>query len=793
MLKEWRIREEKSDEKSLVKRLLASRGIKSENEIYEFLHPLEAKISDPNVFCDMQKSVERISKAIDNNEKIVIYGDFDADGVTSTSLLYKTFKYLGGDVNFFIPNRAKEGHGFNPDALVELQKNFKPHVIISVDCGISDVDAVEQIKSYKYVDGNSFKSVDVIITDHHEAPEVLPKAYAIINPKAPNALNENLSTKEIESLTSLAGVGVAFKVAQALLNHYDKTEFIYEILPFVAVGTIADIVPLIGENRHLVTKGLELISKGKHLGLKLLLESAGYSIEKGVTSENIGFGVAPRINASGRLDTVEYAIKLLISDNISELKVAIEFLNNFNKTRQELCQDTFLEAEEMLKQQGNKNPAIILCKKDWHVGVIGIVASKLVEKYYKPTFLMTYSEEEKKYKCSARGIDGLSLYDIISANSELLDGFGGHTLAAGLYFSEEKSSFNEVKSALNKTVKEMLNGRELKPFLNIDMEVYPTDVTVDLVNELSQLEPFGASNPSPVFVMKNLKIKEKRLMGENKDHLRLTVASESCEMNCIRWGMGDIPLVAGDMIDVAFHPQINEYKGTISVQLIVDDIHSEHLKDDDEEKEVGLKVFDHRKKTDILPQVNDYIKNSKLNIAVFAESKAVKDVLEPYKNIYEKIFNRLNVPSCDAIMFFDYPADRETFEEILEEAAPSAIHLMKYDIKYFDDKEFLTMVIKMLRYACNNTEGKVNILRCSSALGKSYETILTLLDLFEEVGFINVVERNEEFYKLQLNEVQDLSIVLNNNKYQEVKTLIDECCDFQKGLLEKDITDLGLV
>lgn len=793
MIKEWRIREGKSDEKSLVKRLLYSRGIKTDEEIYAFLHPLESKISDPNEFCDMSKVVERLSHAIDNKEKIVIYGDFDADGVTSTSLLYKTFNFLGGDVNFFIPNRAKEGHGFNKDALVELQKNFKPHVIISVDCGISDSEAVEQIKSYKYADGNVFKSIDVIITDHHEAPEVLPKAYAIINPKAPNALNENLSTKEIESLTSLAGVGVAFKVAQALLTHYNKSEFIYDILPFVTVGTIADVVPLIGENRHLVTKGLELISKGKHYGLKRLLESAGYTVEKGITAENIGFGVAPRINASGRLDTVEHAVKLLISDNKQEIELAIQFLNNFNKERQVLCQDTFVEAEEMLKKEGNKNPAIILYKKDWHVGVIGIVASKLVEKYYKPTFLMTYSEEEKKFKCSARGIDGLSLYDIISANSDLLDGFGGHTLAAGLYFSEEKASFNDVKNALNRTIKEMLNGKELKPFVDIDMEVYPTDVTVELVEELSQLEPFGASNPSPVFAMKNLKIKEKRLMGENKDHLRLTVASESCEMNCIRWGMGDIPLVAGDTLDVAFHPQINEYKGTVSVQLIVDDIHSEHLKDEDEEQEIGLKVFDHRKKTDILQQVNDYIKNSKQNIAIFAESKTIKDVLEPYKNIYEKIFNRLNVPSCDAIMFFDYPADRETFDEILQEAQPSAIHLMKYDIKYFDDKEFLTMVVKMLRYACNNNDGKVDLLRCASALGKSYETILTLLDLFEEVGFIKISERNENFYKLQLNDVKDISPVLKNEKFQEVKALMEECHAFQKYLLEQDINDLGLV
>lgn len=783
MLKEWRIKENQSVEKSLIKRLLFSRGIKTDKEIYEFLHPLEMTPYDPNVFVDMEKTIERLSNAVDNNEKIVIYGDFDADGVTSTSLLYKTFKYLGADVNYFIPDRDKQGHGFDTKALVKLMTTVKPKVIISVDCGISDVEAVNFINSFK---------IDVIITDHHEAPEELPKAFAIINPKAPNALDENLTAKDIESLTSLAGVGVAFKVAQGLLKHYNKTEFVYEILPFVAVGTISDIVPLIGENRYLVTKGLELISQGKHYGIKRLLESAGYKVEKGITSENIAFGVAPRINASGRLDTVEDAVKILISDNKQEIETSVISLNNFNKVRQELCQNMFLEAEEMLKQEGNRNPAIILYKPEWHIGIIGIVASKLVEKYYKPAFLMTYSEETQQFRCSARGVEGLSLYDIISANSELLDGFGGHKLAAGLYFSKEKSSFEQVKSALNKTLKEMLNGQELKPFIDVDTEVYPTDINVELVEEISQMEPFGASNPSPIFAMKNLKIKEKRLMGENKDHLRLTVQSGTCEFTCVRWQMGDISLVPGDMIDIAFHPQINEYNGNTSVQLIIDDIHSDMLKDD-EPQEVGLKLYDHRKKTNILPLVNDYVKNSKQNIMIFAESKAVKDLLTPFSNLITKTFTREKVTPCDSLMFFDYPADKETFDYIIEEARPSSIHFMNYNIKYFDDKEFLTTFIKMLRYAEHNNEGKVNFLRCSSALGKSVETVLTLLDLFEDVDFIKISEKNHEFYKIQLNEIKDLSPVLHNEKFQEVKNLIEECEKFQKNLLENDLTALDLV
>lgn len=784
MIKEWRIKEDNSNEKSLVKRLLFSRGIKTEQEIYDFLHPLETKVSPPEVFSDMEKTVKRLSSAIDNNEKIIIYGDFDADGVTSTSLLYRTFKFLGADVNYFIPDRDKEGHGFDTKALVKIMTTVKPKVIISVDCGISDVDAVNFINSFK---------IDVIITDHHEAPEVLPNAYAIINPKAPNALVETLTTKEIESMTSLAGVGVAFKVAQGLLSYYNKIEFVYDILPYVAVGTISDIVPLVGENRYLVTKGLELISKGKHYGLKRLLESAGYSPEKGITSENIAFGVTPRINASGRLDTVEDAINLLISDNKQEIEKSIMSLNELNKVRQTLCQDTFLEADEMYKKEGNKNSAIILYKEGWHIGIIGIVASKLVEKYHKPTFLMTYSDETKMYRCSARGVDGISLYEVISENSDLLDGFGGHTLAAGLYFSAEKSSFNDVKTALNKTIKEVLNGKELKPFINIDLEVYPHDISVELVEEISQLEPFGASNPSPVFAMKNLKIKQKRLMGENKDHLRLTVQSGNYEFNCIRWQQGDIALVEGDMMDVAFHPQINEFNGSISVQLIVDDIHSEHLKGEEKEENIGVKLFDHRKKTNILPLVNDYVKNSKQNIMIFAESKAVKDSLAPFKFLSDKIFNRINLTSCDSLMFFDYPADKETFDRILEETSPASIHFMNYEIKNLCDKDFLTTFIKMLRFACNNNNGKVDLLRCCSALGLSYETILTLLDLFEEINFIKVFEKNEDFYFLELSEISDLSVVLNHKKYLEVKSLIEDCRNFQKNLLECDLTSLELV
>lgn len=783
MKKEWIFNHNDSNEKSLIKRLLFSRGITTEKDISDFLNPLEMEISSPYVFVDMEKTVKRISDAIDNAETIVIYGDFDADGVTSTSILYKTLKYLGANVHYFIPNRETEGHGFDTKALIKLMTTVKPKIIISVDCGISDFEAVKFVNSFT-------NTIDVIITDHHEAPEQLPQAYAIINPKAPNSLDENLSAKQIEYLTYLAGCGVAFKVAQALLSKYDKSEFVYEILPLVAVGTVADVVPLLGENRYFVTKGLELISKGKHEGLKILLESAGYDVTKGITSENIAFGVAPRINASGRLDTVDSALKVLISDNPAEIQMAVTTLNELNQVRQKLCNETFEQAEEMVRKEGNKNPAIILSAPDWHIGIIGIVASKLVEKYYKPVFLMTYLKDTNEYRCSARSIEGVPLYDVISANSELLDGFGGHKLAAGLSFSAGKTPFETVKKALNETVAQYVKGQELKPFINVDLNLEPDDITLDLVDEISKLEPFGASNPSPIFSLNNLKITQKRLMGNDNSHLRLILSKENREYTSIWWGRGDVPLSSGDDVDIAFHPQRNEFNGNIAVQLIIDDVHSDKLEQEYNKSQSAYKIYDNRMKTGILNDVNDYLKTTKLNIRVFAESKVVVDMIKSYPEIFSKKFDREDIPKCDVVMFFDYPPDRKTLDKILSVAQPKGLHFMNYDIKLFDEESLLKTFSGMVKFAANTNNGKFELVRCSSYLGKSSEVVEKLLELFEQKGYIKILEKNSAFYSIKYINTDNYVQLLNDTKYLQIYDMAEECEMFQHTLLEDDLTQI---
>ena len=726
----------------------------------------------PNAFCDMQKAVERICKAIDEHENVLIYGDFDADGITSTSVLVKTINFLGGKVDYYIPDRDTEGHGLNSKSLVRLISAKNPKLIITVDNGISSYNEV------KFING---LGRDVIITDHHEAPEEIPPAYAIINPKAMNSLSEKLSATQIEYLTSLAGVGVAFKLAQGVLEKYGKLDYSYEILPLVAVGTIADLVPLIGENRYFVTKGIELIVQGKNYGLKRLLEYAGVNIDNGLTSEQVAFTIAPRINASGRIESVDPAVKLFISDNKQEIEMSIMQLDNLNKIRQQMVSQTFEEADSLWINSRSKDNAIILANPNWHIGIIGIVASKFVEKYYKPTFIMTYSEETKTYRCSARGVKELNLYDIITNISDKLEGFGGHKLAGGFTFSADKVSFEEVKKALNQTVDEMLNGQKLIPSLDIDMEINIDDISVSLVEEISKLEPFGMSNPSPTFAIKNLILKEKKLMGSTKEHLKLIVDSAVGNIDCVWWSRGDVPLIKGDKIDIAFAPQINVFNGVTSVQLILKDIHAEGLEQEEDSKQ---KIYDHRKKTNIFAQVNDYIKNTDKKVNIFVENKNIAESLKMYPDIYKSIINRITASKADVLMFFDYPADDDIYQSVLQKTGAIAIHYMNYSPQKNEEESFLKTFSGMVRYTCNNLNGDFNLKRGASALGVTNMVIENVLEMFEDIGMIKINDRGEESFNLTFIKSIEISKVFHTIKYAEFVELMNNINDYKNKFMK---------
>ena len=773
--KEWVIKDKNAVEKPLLERLLAVRGITDPKDVHEFLNPLEITTTHPNAFCSMRVAVDRIVTAIDSKEKIVIYGDFDADGVTSTSLLLRTFRELGADVDYYIPDREGDGHGLNTKALVKIMTKMKPKLFITCDCGISNVAEVEFIKSFQK---------DIIITDHHEAPEVMPAAYAIINPKAPFALDELLTATQINHLTALAGVGVAYKLAQAVLERYQRLDFVYEILPYVAVGTIADVVPLIGENRYYVLKGLELIQQGKHYGIKRLLENAGYNLDNGVNAEQIAFGVAPRINASGRLDTVDAAIKLMVSDNKQEIEFALVNLENFNKIRQELTSQTFEQALDMLKVKGNYKNCIVLYNPEWHLGIIGIVASKIVETFYKPVFMMTYSEETKQVRCSARSVEEVPVYEMLSNISEYLDGFGGHSMAGGFAFSTEKTNVDAVAHALSKSIDEYLGDKKLTPSLKVDLELSPEEVDIGLVEEINRLEPFGASNPSPVFVLKNAILKQKKLMGANKDHLKLTVQLGDRTLDCIRWSQGDIALATGDCLDIAFSPQINEFNGNVSIQLILKDVHSEVLK---ALEAPSVKIYDHRKKNNIMKMVNDYVGSAKFKVSVFAEDKSIIESLKPYPNLSSCVVSRLNIQPSECVMFFDYPCDEALYNEILEKSEAKAIHYMRYDIQKFDIAKLLKTFSGMVRYVINNKNGEFNIPNCASFLSVSESLVRICLELFAEAGQVSVDALEEPICLINLAGALESFEYSNLECYKRLQQEVAQILNFRKGLLVKDL------
>ncbi len=776
-IKNWKIKEKRELSQELVSaagsellgQVLVQRGSDTPKKIQDFLNPSQMKISSPYVFTGMEKSVSRIFEAIEKQEKITIYGDFDADGVTSTSLLYKTLTHLGANVDFYIPNRENENHGLNTKALVKLIAKNKTRLIITVDCGVSDVEQISFANGFK---------VDVIVTDHHEAPETLPEAFAIINPKAFNALEKDLSVEEIDSLNQLAGVGVAFKLACALLEKKEAFDFVNEILPLVAVGTIADVVPILYENRALVNTGLKLIGNGQHYGITKLLEVGGCSLENGVTSENIAFGVAPRINAAGRLDTVDNAVKLLISDNKSEIHMCVEELNNLNRIRQDLCDNIFEEAVAMLHSEPSQE-SIILYNPEWHLGIIGIVASKLVEKYYKPVFLMTKDQNTGFIRCSSRSIPEVHIRDVIADNDELFEYYGGHSQAAGLVFDPKKSSFETVKHSLNESIKNQLDGRELVPSVFIDLQIEPHDISLDLLDTIKKLEPFGEGNKTPLFMSKDLTLINSRTMGANNNHLKIFCEGNGKNFECVYWNHSDINVPQGKTFDAVFYPKLNTFNGVTNIQLDLQDLKSEFAIQQEKQES---KIYDHRKKTNIFNQINDYLMTTKVTTMVYSCNKTINDILKQYGYIFERVASRKTIKKCSQIMFFDYPPSETIMAELLKKTGAKTCHFMNYNNKPVDVQELIKNVSGMLKYVDSNKNGNVNLCDISDFLSVSDEVIELCLDLFESLGMIEILSKNLMNYKIKFLCAVEFSKIKECDMYEELQVELQKIVDYRQNL-----------
>ena len=558
MRKKWKYKEldeEKIDEivkkfnvPELLATVLVNRGIVDDEEIRVFLNPTRSDFHDPYLMPDMEIAVERIIKAIDNQEKVIIYGDYDVDGITSITVLKKFLKTCGLEADYYIPNRLSEGYGLNR-AAIDYIKEKEYTLIITVDCGISGIEEIEYANSL---------GIETIVTDHHEPMEVLPPAVAIVDLKRKD--NDTYPFK------SLAGCGVVFKLTQALGMRLgiDEKEYL-KYLDIVCVGTISDIVPLVDENRVIAKLGLKLVEVTRNPGLKALLNASGYKL---VNSNTISFGIAPRINACGRMGYEEEALKLFLTENLVQASEITERLNKYNRDRQEIEKNIYDEAIKMMEKEDSNAQSIVLGSNNWHHGVIGIVSSKITEMYFKPSILICFEGEDGKG--SGRSIPGFDLHEALAETAKYLEKYGGHEMAVGL--SLKKNNFNRFKEAFEKYVEEKdITG--IVPIIEIDKQISLKDIDSNIVKQLDLLEPFGEANRRPIFVYKNLKIDSIRALSDGK-HLKMTLKDGNTIVNAIGFNMGQLSkeYMIGDRIDVVGTLEINAYNGREMVQINVKDI-----------------------------------------------------------------------------------------------------------------------------------------------------------------------------------------------------------------------------
>lgn len=534
----------------LIARLLINRGINTVKQGKAYLYPTYEDLHSPFDLADMAKAVERIQKAIKNGEQICIYGDYDADGTTATALLMFAFQHLDYKPEYYIPHRYEEGYGLNENALRDLSENGCS-VLITVDCGISSVYEVEIANSL---------GIDVILTDHHQPPvDDPPPAYAIISPKIPG--NEY-------PYEHLAGVGLAFKLAQGLI---DDQEYLTSLLDLVALGTVVDLAPITGENRVLSKLGLEEINKGKRLGIQKLCDVAGIAGEP-IIGSSLGFKLGPRLNAAGRMDTAKTVVELLIADMPDKAEEYARKLDEFNSDRREQEKGIQDKAVKQLYNEYDLQEAkgLVVASDKWGdnaKGVVGIVAARLLEQFYRPIFVLAIDGENASG--SGRCIDGMNLADSLNNCSHLLIKHGGHQAAAGVTLETKK--IEKFKKAFDEYASENLTDEDLVPKLYLDFETNLSSLTLDTLEQFETLEPFGTENPSPQFVTKGLRISAPASsMGKEQEHLHMRVSDGANLKRTIGWRKAEhIPILntPNISINLAYSSQINEFNGNRSVEL----------------------------------------------------------------------------------------------------------------------------------------------------------------------------------------------------------------------------------
>lgn len=533
----------------IVATILNDMHFKDDKEIEKFLKPKRTDFYDPFLMPDMEKAVSRILKALKNNENITIFGDYDADGITSTTILKRFFHDINKECNVYIPNRLKEGYGLNKNAIKKLSEDGT-NLIITVDCGIT---AIEETKYAKEL------GIDIVITDHHEPGEEIPDAEAVVDCKRKD---------NKYPFRELAGCGVAFKLTQALCKNLDLNENqALKYLDIACVGTISDVVPLVDENRVIVKLGMLLLKQTKNLGLKQIINNAHF---KEFNSMSVAFGITPRINACGRLGHQDEALELFTTDNQEKATELAKKVDEYNVQRQLEEKRIYDEAITLLQEEAQTNGitnCIVLGHENWNPGVIGIVSSRITEKFYKPSILVCFDKDIAKG--SGRSIEGFDLHKALMECDKYLTNYGGHSLAAGL--SLNTKDFEKFKNMINEYAEKNIKDEDLIPTINIDLKLEDSQLNIEDVEELKLLEPFGQSNEEPIFMITNLKVVSIKTLSDGK-HLKLYLKNQNY-LDAIGFNLGERAneLKIGDTIDIVGNLNINEFNNTKKVQMLLKD------------------------------------------------------------------------------------------------------------------------------------------------------------------------------------------------------------------------------
>lgn len=538
----------------IMRQLLFNRGLTTDDAARKFLRAQVDFDTSPGLLMGMNRLVERVFLAKQNKEKVAIYGDYDVDGVTSTTLLVEALGLLGLDVREYIPNRFEEGYGLNNEALTYL-KVEGISLVISVDCGIRSIAEAEHATKI---------GLDLIITDHHDPGDVIPVAYAVINPK---------QSGDLYPEKSLAGVGIAYKVAVALAEQsvkqegvlpYDPTEF----LDLVALGTVADVAPLRGENRQLVRRGLRRLRVTQRQGIAALAAVADVKLSK-ATATSIGFSLAPRLNAAGRLESALLSFYLLSTKDIALAGELAQKLNVRNNERQKITRDIQEKALELATQQQSNPNLLFAVSTEFNHGIVGLAASKLCETFYRPAIVGAYDEKEGTTRCSCRSIPEYHLSNALDRMSHFFIKYGGHAAAAGFTIANDK--LEDFKACINADVAERL-PEDLARTVRVDLEVELSDLTLETVEHLEYFQPTGQENPDAVFVSRNVEVRGKRTVGADGKHLKLTLSSGRGPVDAIGFNFGHLASSLPKRIDILYALEINEYNGVSNLQLKLKDI-----------------------------------------------------------------------------------------------------------------------------------------------------------------------------------------------------------------------------